>query len=307
MLLIAGPTASGKTGLAIALALHKMDGDNKNKNHVIINADSAQIYDHLQILSAHPSPDEMTQADHRLFGYMDGSTSCSAVSWANDAKAEIKRAHEMDAIPILVGGTGLYINTLLNGIAPIPDIDPDIRQQVRSLATDEAYEVLKKSDPIIAEKLHPNDTTRIARALEVMQSTGISIDDWRQKKQGGIIADIDLKPLILLPPRDWLYERCDRRFIQMMNIGAVEEVEALITHDPPPNSPLWRAIGVAEIKAFLNGRIDREEAISLGQTATRQYAKRQYTWFRNQSPSAWPTAEQEINYKNINYFVTLFH
>lgn len=298
--LIAGPTASGKTGLAIALATHSA-----TQKYVIINADSAQIYDHLPILSAHPSDDEMRQAPHRLFGYKDGNASCSAVSWANDAKIEIARAHNHNAIPILVGGTGLYLRTLLDGIAPIPDIDANIRANVRAMDVNTAYQKLQNSDPIMAKALHPNDSIRIARALEVMQSTGISIDQWRHKKEGGIGANFDIKPLILLPPRDWLYERCNRRFVQMMDMGAITEVEALIKRNPPPDSPLWRAIGVHEIRAYLEGTIDRGEAITLGQTATRQYAKRQYTWFRNQSPMHWARLNQAVNFKNINEIVTL--
>ncbi len=300
--LIAGPTASGKTGLAIALANH-----NPDQKYIIINADSAQIYDHLPILSAQPDAEEMTQAEHRLFGYKYGSITCSAVSWANDAKSEIDKAHSENAIPILVGGTGMYIRTLLDGIAPIPDIDPDIRQSVRTMETHQAYEQLSALDAPMADILNPNDTTRIARALEVIMSTGTSIATWRKKKEGGIAEAINLKPLILLPPREWLYEKCDKRFVQMMDIGAIEEVEALIKRNPPADSPLWRAIGVKEISAYINGDIDKEKAIELGQIATRQYAKRQYTWFRNQAPSRWQRADGEINYKNINDFVTLFH
>lgn len=299
--LIAGPTASGKTGLAIALANY----DNGQK-YIIINADSAQIYGHLPILSAHPSTDELQKADHKLLGYRDGSTACSAVQWANDAKKEIKRAHAENIIPILVGGTGLYLRTLLEGIAPIPEIDTEIRQEIRKMETQDAYLKLQKNDPIMAQKLHPNDTVRIARALEVMLSTHISMNDWRENKEGGIANEIDLKPLILLPPRQWLYDRCDKRFEQMMNGGAVEEVKALMAHNPPSDSPLWRAIGVKEIRAYLENEISYQEAIVLGQIATRQYAKRQYTWFRNQSPEHWLRAESEINFNNINNFITLF-
>lgn len=300
--LIAGPTASGKTGLAIALANH-----NPEQKYVIINADSAQIYNHLPILSAQPDADEIAQAEHKLFGYKDGSTICSAVSWANDAKLEISKAHDKNAIPILVGGTGMYIRTLLDGIAPIPDIAPEIRQSVRNMETNKAYEKLMTLDPPMANTLNPHDTTRITRALEVIMSSGTSIATWRKEKEGGISNIIDLKPLILLPPRDWLYEKCDRRFVQMLEIGAIEEVEELLKRNPPADSPLWRAIGVKEISAYINGDIDREKAIELGQIATRQYAKRQYTWFRNQGPSSWKRIEGTINYKNINNFVTLFH
>ena len=157
-----------------------------------------------------------------------------------------------------------------------------------------------------AYDLHKNDQARIMRALEVIKSTGKSIKTWRQEKTGGIQHNITLKAALLLPPRDWLYERCDRRFVQMLDQGAIEEVEALIAKSPPPDSPLWRAIGVQEIQAYLQGHINRDRAVELGQIATRRYAKRQYTWFRNQSPVDWKRIEQEINNKNINNFVTLF-
>ncbi len=300
--LIAGPTASGKSGLAIALSKHYSD-----RQYCIINADSAQVYNHLPILSAHPSAEELTQAEHRLYGYWDSEQSCSAADWAKDAKHQITRAHDAGKIPILVGGTGLYMRTLLDGIAPIPDIDPELRHIIRAMPITEAYHALVREDPDAAQSLNPNDSARICRALEVIRSTGQSIINWRARKEGGIADTITLQPLILLPPRDWLYERCNKRFIQMFDNGAVEEVEALIKRDPTADSPLWRAIGVKEISAYIKGDIDQDKAIELGQIATRQYAKRQYTWFRNQSPVHWHRYEKEINYKNINIFETIFH
>jgi len=300
VILIAGPTASGKTGLALKVA------DQKNDTHIIINADSAQIYSHLPILSAQPTQEEMASIPHRLFGYLDGSKSWSAASWAKDAKHEIQSAHDMGKIPILVGGTGLYIRTLLDGIAPIPDIDPNIRIEVRSMTNEESYSQLQSADPFMAKALHPSDTTRIARALEVIRSTNISIKTWRENKEGGIAEHINLKPLLLLPPREWLYNRCDRRFLQMFDGGALDEVQSLLEHDPPPDSPLWRAIGVKELRSYIEGHTNRAEAIERGQIATRQYAKRQYTWFRNQSPEHWSRTNEEISYNNLNEIITLF-
>ena len=250
---------------------------------MIINADSAQVYTELPVLSAQPSVAEMAAAPHRLFGYLEGHTACSAADWAKAARAEIDKAHHSGALPVLVGGTGLYLRTLLEGIAPVPDIDPAIRADVRSLATNDAYAALQSEDGVAAEKLHPNDDSRIKRALEVIRHTGRSITDWRAEKEGGIAENIELRPLILLPPRPWLHERCDRRFEMMMEQGALEEVKALLQMDLPEDAPVMRAIGVPEIAAMLAGEITREEAIARGQAATRQYAKRQYTWFRNQS------------------------
>jgi tRNA dimethylallyltransferase len=150
------------------------------------------------------------------------------------------------------------------------------------------------------------DVTRITRALEVVQSTGRSILEWRATKVGGISADIILRPLLLLPPRDWLYARCDARFEQMMAHGAIDEVEALLARNLPQDAPVMRAIGVPEISAYLKGIMNREEAIERGQIATRQYAKRQFTWFRNQAPADWQHAETAINDSNIGKIEIIF-
>lgn len=296
--LIAGPTASGKTALALHVA--------RTGNFVIINADSAQVYTDLPVLSAQPTPAEQSMVPHRLFGYLDGTTPCSAAQWAADAKAEIALAHEAGATPILVGGSGLYIRTLIEGIAPIPEIDPALRASIRAMPVDAAYAALQRRDPEVAASLFPADVSRITRALEVVESTGRSISEWRSEKIGGIGEDVELRPLLLLPPRDWLYFRCDARFEQMMVDGAVDEVEALLRRQLSPDAPVTRAIGVPEITSMLQGHIPREEALSLGKIATRQYAKRQFTWFRNQAPNDWPRFEQEINDSNITNFETIF-
>ena len=265
---------------------------------MIINADSAQVYSDLTILSARPTEDEMQGIEHRLFGYIDGSEACSAARWAHDAKTAIADAHARDLLPILVGGTGLYVRVLLEGIAPIPEIDPAIRQAIRKLETLEAYRALQISDPVSAERLNPADITRIQRALEVVRSTGQPLDQWQKHKIGGIGDRIRLNPLVLLPPREWLYQCCDLRFGQMIACGATEEVERLLARHLPANLPVMRAIGVAEIAEWLAGDISREVAVERAQIATRQYAKRQYTWFRNQSPAHWPRIEQSLNDDN---------
>jgi tRNA dimethylallyltransferase len=296
--LIAGPTASGKTALALHLA--------RTRDVTIINADSAQVYAALPILSAQPTAQEMADVPHRLFGTLDGTTACSAAAWAADAKAEIAAAHAAERLPVLVGGTGLYLRTLLQGIAPIPEIDADIRANIRALSTQDANFALLQADPAAAAALGANDDSRIKRALEVVRSTGISILEWRKRMEGGIGDDIALRPVLLLPPRDWLHMRCDRRFEAMMESGAVDEVAALLARDLPCDAPVMRAIGVPDIAAMLAGDISREEAIARGQAATRQYAKRQYTWFRNQSPAEWPRLEKAINDSNIAKIETLF-
>jgi tRNA dimethylallyltransferase len=329
--LIAGPTASGKSALALELA-QRMGG-------VVINADSAQVYADLRVLSARPSDAELAQAPHALYGHVDGADDYSAPRWAGEARGAIADAHAAGRLPILVGGTGLYLRTLIDGIAPVPEIDPDIRAEVRALPTAEAHAELSRLDPVAAERLNAADTTRVARALEVVRSTGRTLAGWQEQRTGGIGGQIDLLPLILLPDREWLFGRCDQRVETMLETGAIEEVQALIArtlpHPPvtlnsfqgpgavtsprsgafgsgerawllkrvqqdeeksvPLAAPVRRAIGVTEIAAWLSGQTTREQAVSAMQLATRQYAKRQYTWFRNQPPPEWPRLADSQN------------
>lgn len=303
MALIAGPTASGKSDLAVGLA-QAIEADGRRA--VVINADSQQVYGDLRVLSARPSDSDMGGIEHRLFGTWNGAQACSAADWAEAAKREIALFHQEDAVPILVGGTGLYLRTLLEGIAPIPAIDPEIRSAVRGLSVEDAYEALAQEDPERAAALAPGDSQRISRALEVVRSTGQTLGFWQANKTGGIGDRIALHPLVLLPDREWLYERCDRRFSSMMDQGAVEEVDALLARNLDPSLPVMRAIGVREIGAMLEGELSRDQAILAGQTATRQYAKRQYTWLKHQPPEDWLRIESQ-NYSIREYFVSLFH
>jgi tRNA dimethylallyltransferase len=284
--LIAGPTASGKSALALAVA--------ELGPVTILNADSAQFYADLRILSARPDEVDMSRAPHCLFGYIDGAEACSAARWAEDARHEIARAHEAGRIPLLVGGTGLYIRTLLEGIAPVPEIDPDIRAAVRGMAVDAAYIALRHEDPDSAARLSPADTTRVARALEVIRSTGHPLGYWHEHRAGGIADQVDLRPLILSPPRDWLIARSDARFLGMVEGGGVGEVERLLARGLDPDLPVMRAIGVREIAAWLQGEFERDEMLETGRLATRQYAKRQYTWFRHQLPAQWRRIEEPL-------------
>jgi tRNA dimethylallyltransferase len=296
--LIAGPTASGKSDLAVKLALELTA---RGQEAVVINADSAQVYADLAILSARPTEEDMQGVEHRLFGVWDGAEACSAADWARAARREIAEAHERGAVPVLAGGTGLYIRTLLDGIAPVPEIDPTIRAEVRALPLADAWIALQAEDPGRAARLHSADANRIARALEVVRSTGNSLSYWQERHQGGLAGEIGLHPLILLPTREWLYERCDRRFAAMMEAGAIAEAAALLARDLSQNLPVMRAIGVPEIAALLRGEISRDEAIERGQMATRNYAKRQYTWFRRQFPPQWLRAEQSDYYPDPNF------
>ncbi|WP_431848714.1 tRNA (adenosine(37)-N6)-dimethylallyltransferase MiaA [Allosphingosinicella sp.] len=285
--LIAGPTASGKSALALALA--------ERTGGVVINADSAQVYRDLRVLTARPSPEEEARAPHQLYGYRDGAEPCSAADWAADAKQAIAGAHAAGSLPILVGGTGLYIRTLLDGIAPVPPIDANVRAEVRALPVDEAHRALAREDPEAAARLRPTDTSRVARALEVIRSTSRALSEWHTEKVGGIGESVALRPLLLLPPRQWLYERCDRRFEAMLGDAGLEELRALLARGLDPALPVMRAIGVPEIAGLLLGDLTREQALAAGRTATRQYAKRQYTWFSRQPPAQWPRFAEPLD------------
>lgn len=286
MALIAGPTASGKSALAVTLA--------ERTNGVVVNADSAQVYRDLEILTARPSPSDLARAEHRLFGTRDAALPCSAAEWATEARKVIAEVHCAGRLPILVGGTGLYLRTLLEGIAPVPPIDERTREAVRAAPIELNYQRLLEADPDRALRLRPTDTTRIARALEVVLSTGRTLSAWQEERTGGIADEVALQPLILLPPRAWLYERCECRFAAMLAGGAIAEVEALLARRLDPDLPAMRAIGVREIALLLQGNTDLPTALAAGQQATRRYAKRQYTWFAHQPPAAWPRFTQPL-------------
>ena len=297
MALLAGPTASGKSALALELA--------KRTRGVIVNADSAQIYRDLPILSAAPTAEDRTLAEHRLYTLRDGADPCSAADWAQMARSEIAEIHQTGRLPILVGGTGLYMRTLLDGIAPVPAVDPDIRKRVRSASVEENRARLVQVDPGAAARLRPADTARIGRALEVALSTGRTLAQWQERREGAIREQISLRPLILLPPRQWLYQRCDARFEAMIANGAVEEVKALLDRRLDSSLPVMRAIGVGEIAAMLSGAIGLEEAVERGKQATRNYAKRQYTWFARQPPPEWPRFTCEPGEETIDQALAL--
>jgi tRNA dimethylallyltransferase len=278
--LIAGPTASGKSALAMAVA-ERHDG-------IVINADSAQVYRDLRVLTARPSPADEARVPHRLFGYIDGAESCSAARWAQDAAREIAASHAAGKLPVLVGGTGLYLRTLLDGIAPVPEIDPTIRAEVRALPVAAAHAALTALDPTAAGRLAAADTTRVARALEVVRSTGRPLAAWQAERTGGIAAKVAQAAVVLLPDREWLLRKCDARATAMFEEGAVEEVRMLLARDDlPDDATILRAIGVPEVAALLAGKSTRQQALEAVRLATRQYAKRQFTWFRNQPPPSW--------------------
>lgn len=261
---------------------------------MVINADASQVYRDLRVLTARPSLAEEARVPHQLFGYINGADACSAARWAADARAAIEEATAQGRLPILVGGTGLYLRTLLDGIAPVPDIDPAIRIEIRALPVADAHRLLAEVDPPAAARLHPSDTTRVARALEVVRSTGRPLAYWQAARVGGIGSSYQILGGVLLPDRDALVARTDARLAAMFDEGAVGEVAALLARRLPPDLPVMRAIGVAPIADMLAGRATREEALARARLDTRQYAKRQYTWFRNQSPPDW-TREADVD------------
>ena len=282
--LIAGPTASGKSALALSLA-EQAEG---RGGGTIINADSAQVYRDLRILTARPTPEEEARVPHRLFGHVDAAdTGYSAARWAAEAREAIAATVAQRRLPILVGGTGLYLRTLLDGIAQVPPIDPTIRADVRALPVAAAHADLARLDAAGAARLHPHDTTRVARALEVVRSTGRPLAQWQGERSGGIGTQIDLAAVVLLPDRAALYARIEARAAAMLDGAAREVAELLARDDVPPDAPVRRAIGVSAFAALLSGDADRTCTGERLVQDTRRYAKRQITWLRHQTPLGW--------------------
>jgi tRNA dimethylallyltransferase len=271
--LIAGPTASGKSAVALRLA--------QETGGVIINADASQVYADLAIITARPLPDELNCAPHRLFGHVDGAQNHNAALWASEARMQIDGAHAEGRIAILVGGTGLYLDTILHGIAPIPDIDPAIREAVRAMPVAQTHAALAREDPAAAAKLNAADTTRVARALEVVRSTGLPLGQWQMKRSGGILGLMPLRVAVVMLPREELAARAARRLKQMLAGGALDEVAALLSRQLPPDRPVLRALGVKELTEVLAGKLSLEEAETTILATTKAYQKRQTTWARN--------------------------
>ena len=285
-LLIAGATASGKSALVLALA-QKYDG-------VIINADSMQVYAVLRQLTARPSEAEEAQAPHRLYGHVAPGAPYSVGIWQQEALAEIEAARQSGKRPIVVGGTGLYFESLTQGLSAIPDIADDIRQkwrkQLAEQGSEQLHDLLRNRDGELAARLSPSDGQRIVRALEVEEATGTKLSDWQKiKPQAPLGASVKI---LLMPTRDWLYRRCDARFEQMMRGSARAEVEKLWAYNLPPDTPAMKALGVAELIALSSGEMDEAAAIAAAQHATRRYAKRQMTWFRNRM-SDWQSFSEK--------------
>lgn len=278
VLVVAGPTASGKSALALAVA--------EEFGGVVINADSMQMYRELRILTARPSAADEARAPHRLYGVLSAGERCSAGRWRQMALAEIAQAGRAGRPPVVCGGTGLYLKALMDGLAPIPDVPPAIRRQVAArLATVGAtalHAELSVRDPRMAGRLAPTDSQRIARALEVLEATGRSLADWQASPTVGQPPDVSPVSILLAPPREVLYAACDRRLEAMLAQGALDEVRQLNAMALSPSLPAMKAVGVREFSSYLAGDCDLPTALASAQQATRRYAKRQMTWFRNQ-------------------------
>lgn len=252
----------------------------------VINADSQQVYRELRVLSARPSEADEARVPHRLFGTLDGSESCSAGRWSDMAVAEIEAAWAADRLPIVVGGTGMYLQALTEGLSPIPDIPPSVREQARvlydQLGAAAFHDAVAKLDPETAARLPVGDTQRLLRAWEVSTHTGRPFSAWQNEPRIKPLADTRFATIALDPPRDVLYAGIERRFSQMVELGALDEVQALLDRGLDPDLPVMKALGVPELAAFLRGERALDEAIGAAQKLSRNYAKRQLTWVRNQ-------------------------
>ncbi len=280
--IICGPTASGKSARGLDLA--------HEKNGVIINADSLQIYNRLPILTAQPSDGDKQVAPHRLYNLLEPNLQMTAGAWRQLALTEIDFAIENNQTPIIIGGTGFYLKALIEGLSPIPEIPASVRIMAEDLMDELGIEgfhnLMREKDPVMAARLHPNDRQRNLRAYEVMAHTGESLSEWQKapkiEPDPKLVFDIE----VIIPEREILYARCDERFKQMVKIGAVEEVAKLdddiMAGRVNIDAPITHALGFDALQQHVRGEIDLDTAIFMAQNETRHYAKRQTTWFRNQ-------------------------
>ena len=279
VVVVAGPTASGKSALALDIA--------EAFRGTVINADSMQVYRELPILTAAPDRARQARVPHRLYGVIPVGEACSAGRWRGLALAEIAAARAAGRLPVVVGGSGLYLRALMTGLARIPPVPAALRGALRArlerCGAAALHAELAVRDPVMAARLGPGDGQRIARALEVLEATGRSLADWQRPRSGpGGAPELRFLTLLLMPPRESLYAACDARFKAMVAGGAVAEARALGTAGLDARLPAMKAVGLRELLRHAAGDITREEAVRLGQQATRRYAKRQMTWFRHQ-------------------------
>ncbi len=278
--LIAGPTASGKSARAIALA--------REWNGAVINADSMQVYQDLPILSACPSPQEAADAPHLLFGHIGAERNYSVGQWLEDAQSALAQAASQGRLPIFVGGTGMYFKALLQGLSAIPAVPEDVRARVREdhagVAPEEMHARLREIDPLTAQKLRPTDPQRILRALEIFAATGAPLAAFQGARTKPLLDAKSCRCLFIAPERAELARRIDARFDRMMQAGALDEVRRLLARGLDPALPAMRAVGVPGLIAHLRGESSLEAAVERGKRDSRQYARRQFTFARTQLP-----------------------
>jgi len=276
--LIAGPTASGKSGLALALA-EQIGG-------TIVNADSMQVYRDLRVITARPAPEEETRVPHRLYGHVDAAENYSVGRWLADVRPVLDEVRASGRVPVLVGGTGLYFKALTQGLSAVPPIPPEIRERVRARLEAEGpaalHAELLRRDP--SSQIKPGDRTRVARALEVLEATGRPLSDWHREGLPPLIGASDAVKMFLAPERDELRKRIDARFDAMLEAGALDEVRALSGRNLDTLLPAMKAHGVPWLIRHLNGEVALEEAAEGAKSDTRRYTKRQFTWARHQLP-----------------------
>ncbi len=269
---IAGPTASGKSGLAMALA--------ERLNGTIVNADASQLYADLRVLSARPDEADEARVPHRLYGVLDGGEVATAASWAELARATIADIHAEGRLPILVGGNGLYIQALLGGLAPVPEIPEEVRERVRAMGTAEAAVALAAEDPLMAARLADSDRSRLLRALEVIRASGRSLSAWQSDSVTGLADSHAVRGMVLMPPRPQLHAAAALRIEAMLAGGAVAEVERLLARELPADRPVLKAIGVPQIADYIAGKSTKAAMSDAILFQTRKYQKRQTTWIR---------------------------
>lgn len=281
--LIAGPTASGKSALALRVA--------RALGGAVINTDSMQVYDGLRILTARPDASDLATAPHFLFGHVDPGRSYSTGDWLRDVAELLRSPAMVGMIPIFVGGTGLYFRALLGGLSPIPAISPMIREhwrmRVLNEGTQRMHGVLAAIDADAAAALRPSDGQRIARALEVLDSTGRSILHWQSQPGNPLVDRARARAVVLTPDRGDLRGRIERRLAAMVAQGAVMEAARMAARRLPEDRPAMRAIGLREMIELADGSCSENEAVTRAVIATSRYAKRQSTWFRTQFDDAW--------------------
>jgi tRNA dimethylallyltransferase len=290
VLVIGGPTATGKSALAVALA-ERLDGE-------VINGDSMQVYRGLPILTAQPDEATRARAPHRLYGVLDLDERCSAGRWQGMAIAAISAARAARRLPIVVGGTGMYLRALMGGLADIPDTPADVRaeitQQLDEMGAPAFHAAFAKQDPAMAARLMPADRQRLIRAAEVLAATGRSLADWQRETKPATMdgAPLTFRTVLVNPPRDAVYAACDARFAAMVAHGAIEEARHMAEQGLSDSLPGMKTLGLRELIAHVRGEFDLDEAIRRAQAATRHYAKRQVTWFSRQFVADYAVSEK---------------